>query len=155
MNKLIDKAIDVFNIEIEGLQHVRDKLNGDFSALVEACIEVLENGGKIVLTGVGKSGHIGQKISATLSSTGSTAVFMHPVEAMHGDLGVLDSRDILITLSYSGETEELLQVLPAARRLDVKIAAITIISIIRHIDFHPLRGCFERDFCNYQSAFLN
>lgn len=125
MNKLIEKAKEVFDIEIAGLTHVRDRLNGDFSALVEACIEALENGGKIVLTGVGKSGHIGQKISATLSSTGSTAVFMHPVEAMHGDLGILDSRDILITLSYSGETEELLQVLPAAKRLDVKIAAIT------------------------------
>lgn len=125
MSKIIDKAIDVFNIEIEGLKHVRDKLDGDFSVLVEACIEVLENGGKIVLTGVGKSGHIGQKLSATLSSTGSTAVFMHPVEAMHGDLGVLSSKDILITLSYSGETEELLQVLPAAKRLGVKIAAIT------------------------------
>ena len=125
MNKMIDKAKEVFDIEIDGLKHVRDKLNGDFLKLVETCIEVLENGGKIVLTGVGKSGHIGQKISATLSSTGSTAVFMHPVEAMHGDLGVLDSRDILITLSYSGETDELLQVLPAAKRLDVKIAAIT------------------------------
>lgn len=125
MSKMIDKAIEVFNIEIEGLKQVRDNLNGDFSNLVETCAEVLENGGKIVLTGVGKSGHIGQKLSATLSSTGSTAVFMHPVEAMHGDLGVLSDKDILITLSYSGETEELLQVLPAAKRLGVKIAAIT------------------------------
>ena len=125
MSKIIDKAIDVLNIEIEGLKHVRDHLNGDFSRLVEACIAVLEKGGKLVLSGVGKSGHIGQKISATLSSTGSTAVFMHPVEAMHGDLGILSNKDILITLSYSGETEELLQVLPAAKRLGVKIAAIT------------------------------
>ena len=125
MNKMIEKAKEVFDIEIDGLKHVRDKLNGDFSKLVDVCIEVLGNGGKIVLTGIGKSGYIGQKTSATLSSTGSTAVFMHPVEAMHGDLGILDSRDILITLSYSGETEELLQILPAAKRLNVKIAAIT------------------------------
>lgn len=125
MSKMIDKAIEVFNIEIDGLKHVRDNLNSDFTNLVEACIEALENGGKLVLTGIGKSGHIGQKLSATLSSTGSTAVFMHPVEAMHGDLGVLSDKDILITLSYSGETEELLQVLPAAKRLGVKIAAIT------------------------------
>ena len=125
MNKIIKKAKEVFDIEIDGLKHVRAKLNDDFCKLVHACVEVLEHGGKIVLTGVGKSGHIGQKISATLSSTGSTAVFMHPVEAMHGDLGILDDRDILITLSYSGETEELIQILPAAKRLNVKVAAIT------------------------------
>jgi len=104
---------------------VRDNLDGDFSTLVKTCVETLDKGGKLVLTGIGKSGHIGAKIAATLASTGSTAVFMHPVEAMHGDLGILDSKDLLITLSYSGETEELLTTLPAAKRLDVKIAAIT------------------------------
>lgn len=135
MSNIIDKAIDVLNIEIEGLEHVRDQLNGDFSQLVEACITVLEKGGKLVLTGVGKSGHIGQKISATLSSTGSTAVFMHPVEAMHGDLGILSEKDLLIPLSYSGETEELLQVLPAAKRLGVKIAAITGMEESRLVDW--------------------
>jgi len=125
MNKRIEKAKEVFDIEIEGLKHVRDKLNDDFIVLVNSCIEILEDGGKIVLTGVGKSGHIGQKLSATLASTGSTSVFLHPVEAMHGDLGILNSKDILISLSYSGETDEVLQLLPAAKRLGVKIAAIT------------------------------
>ena len=125
MNKIIEKAREVFDIEIEGLKHVRDKLNDDFIVLVNSCIEILEDGGKIVLTGVGKSGHIGQKLSATLASTGSTSVFLHPVEAMHGDLGILNSKDILISLSYSGETDEVLQLLPAAKRLGVKIAAIT------------------------------
>lgn len=125
MDKIIEKAIEVFDIEIEGLKHVRDKLNDDFIVLVNSCIEILEDGGKIVLTGVGKSGHIGQKLSATLASTGSTSVFLHPVEAMHGDLGILNSKDILISLSYSGETDEVLQLLPAAKRLGVKIAAIT------------------------------
>ena len=125
MNKRIEKAKEVFDIEIEGLKHVRDKLNDDFIVLVDSCIEILEDGGKIVLTGVGKSGHIGQKLSATLASTGSTSVFLHPVEAMHGDLGILNSKDILISLSYSGETDEVLQLLPAAKRLGVKIAAIT------------------------------
>jgi len=124
-NEILKLAREVFDIEIEGLSSVRDNLDGGFTALVEACAEVLDSGGKLVLAGVGKSGHIGKKIAATLSSTGSTAVFMHPVEAMHGDLGLLSSRDILITLSYSGETEELLVALPAAKRLDVKIAAIT------------------------------
>ncbi len=125
MNQIIDTAKEVFDIEIEGLKHVQDNLNVEFSTLVNSCVETLDNGGKLVLAGIGKSGHIGAKIAATLSSTGSTAVFMHPVEAMHGDLGLLDSNDLLITLSYSGETEELLTTLPAAKRLDVKIAAIT------------------------------
>jgi len=125
MDQIIDTAKEVFDIEIEGLQHVRDNLDGEFSTLVKTCVDTLDNGGKLVLAGIGKSGHIGAKIAATLASTGSTAVFMHPVEAMHGDLGVLDSKDLLITLSYSGETEELLTTLPAAKRLDVKIAAIT------------------------------
>ncbi len=124
-DKLLELARDVFDIEIEGLANVRDNLDGGFVELVSACIEVLDGGGKLVLSGVGKSGHIGKKIAATLSSTGSTAVFMHPVEAMHGDLGLLSANDLLITLSYSGETEELLQALPSAKRLNAKIAAIT------------------------------
>ncbi|MBN1864051.1 MAG: KpsF/GutQ family sugar-phosphate isomerase [Victivallales bacterium] len=125
MRDIIKRASEVFDIEIEGLEHVKDHLDGGFTALVESCCEVLENGGKIVVSGIGKSGYIGRKIAATLSSTGSTAVFMHPVEAMHGDLGVLDRRDILLALSYSGETEELLQMLPSAKRLDIKTAALT------------------------------
>jgi arabinose-5-phosphate isomerase len=125
MSKIIDIAREVFDIEIEGLTHVKNNLNKDFAMLVEECTKTLDNGGKLVLAGIGKSGHIGAKLAATLSSTGSTALFMHPVEAMHGDLGILTSKDLLITLSYSGETEELLTTLPAAKRLNVKIAAIT------------------------------
>jgi arabinose-5-phosphate isomerase len=125
MNTILDRAREVFDIEIAGLAHVRDQLDGGFTALMEACQETLDGGGKLVITGIGKSGHIGQKIAATLASTGSTAVFMHPVEAMHGDLGILCRNDLLIPLSYSGETEELLLTLPAARRLGVRIAAIT------------------------------
>ena len=125
MSQIINIAREVFDIEIEGLQHVKENLNGGFSELVEECLKTLNNGGKLVLSGIGKSGHIGAKLAATLASTGSTALFMHPVEAMHGDLGVLTSKDLLITLSYSGETEELLTTLHAAKRLNVKIAAIT------------------------------
>lgn len=125
MNDVIAKAREVFDIEIEGLVQVRDSLDGDFEKLVKTCIEILNKGGKIVLSGVGKSGHIGKKIAATLASTGSPAVFMHPVEALHGDLGILQQDDILIALSYSGETDELVSLLPAARRLGVPIAALT------------------------------
>ena len=84
-----------------------------------------EAGGKLVLTGVGKSGYIGKKIAATLSSVGSPAVFMHPVEARHGDLGIMQKNDLLIALSYSGETEELLVVLTPAKRLGVELVSIT------------------------------
>jgi arabinose-5-phosphate isomerase len=125
MNTIINKAKEVFDIEIEGLNHVKNALDSSFIELVNECEKTLNNGGKLVLAGVGKSGHIGKKLSATLASTGSTSVFMHPVEAMHGDLGILCDKDMLITLSYSGETDELIRVLPAAKRLGVKIASIT------------------------------
>jgi len=125
MKDIVKTASEVLDIEIEGLIFLKENLGESFSNLVIDCEKTLDQGGKLVLTGIGKSGHIGQKISATLASTGSTSVFMHPVEAMHGDLGILSSKDMLISLSYSGETEELLSVLPAAKRLGVHIAAIT------------------------------
>ena len=125
MKDIIKKASEVLDVEIEGLVFLKNNLGCSFSELVIACEKTLDKGGKLVITGIGKSGHIGQKISATLASTGSTSVFMHPVEAMHGDLGILSSNDMLVSLSYSGETEELLTVLPAAKRLGVRIAAIT------------------------------
>ncbi len=124
-NDVLERAKAVFDTEIRGLTAVRESLNESFAGLVELSLETLRNGGKLVLTGIGKSGHIGQKIAATLSSTGSKAVFMHPVEAMHGDLGMLDDKDLLLLLSYSGETEEVLEVLPAAKRLGVKLVAVT------------------------------
>ena len=122
---VLEKAKKVFDIEIEGLCEVKAQLGDEFVKLVLKCIEILDGGGKIVLSGVGKSGHIGQKIAATLASTGSPTVFMHPVEALHGDLGILQKKDILIALSYSGETDELLAILPSAKRLGVPIAALT------------------------------
>ncbi len=125
MSKIIQKAQSVFDIEIDGLKAVRDQLGQDFEKMVENCIKTLDNGGKIVITGVGKSGYIGKKIAATLSSVGSPAVFMHPVEALHGDLGIMQKNDLLLALSYSGETDELLSILSPARRLGMEIVAIT------------------------------
>ncbi len=125
MNDIIKKAQEVFDIEIEGLQQVKNQLNEKFIKMVNLCSEKLNNGGKLVLSGVGKSGHIGKKIAATLASTGSTAVFMHPVEALHGDLGLLCDKDLFLALSYSGETDELVTILPAVKRLQVPIIAIT------------------------------
>lgn len=125
MNKILDDARNVFNIEIDGIRQVMNQLDGEFIKLVQTCLDIFANGGKIVVSGVGKSGHIGQKISATLASTGSPSVFMHPVEALHGDLGILQKKDLLLALSYSGETDELLAILPSAKRIGVPVASIT------------------------------
>lgn len=119
------RAREVFDTEISGLESVKASLGEAFTRLVDACTDTFSRNGKLVVTGIGKSGHVGHKIAATLASTGSPAVFMHPVEAMHGDLGLLGPTDLLIALSYSGETEELLSVLPSAKRFNVTIAAIT------------------------------
>ncbi|MBE6358077.1 MAG: KpsF/GutQ family sugar-phosphate isomerase [Lentisphaerae bacterium] len=121
----LEIAREVFDIELEGITVLRDKLGAEFEFLADRCAAAVNAGGKIVLTGVGKSGYIGKKIAATLSSVGNPAVFMHPVEARHGDLGLLQKNDLLIALSYSGETEELLVVLTPAKRLGVELAAIT------------------------------
>ena len=119
------RAREVLDLEIDGLTRIRDELGEPFAELVGLCLDTISEGGKLVLSGIGKSGHIGHKLAATLASTGSPAVFLHPVEAMHGDLGLLARNDLLIALSYSGETEELLSVLPAAKRLGIPIVAVT------------------------------
>jgi len=121
----VERAQEVLDTEIRGIEAVRNQIGASFRKLVELCLRTLDKGGKIVLSGVGKSGHVGHKLAATLASTGSSAAFLHPVEAMHGDLGMLGRADLLLALSYSGETEELLAMLPAVRRLGVPIAAIT------------------------------
>lgn len=125
MSLFIERAKEVINVEIKGMEAVRDNLDGNFENLVTKCAETVKNGGKLILTGIGKSGYIGQKIAATLSSVGSPSVFMHPVEALHGDLGLMQKNDLVLAISYSGETEELLSVLTPAKRLGVQIFAIT------------------------------
>jgi len=107
------------------LSRVADRLDGSFALAVEAILRCVEARGKVVVMGVGKSGHIGEKIAATLTSTGSPAVVLNSLNALHGDLGVVTDGDVVLALSYSGETEELLNVLPALARFDVKIVAIT------------------------------
>lgn len=121
---IIRRANEVFNTEIEGIKAVQSRLDDSFAELVERCSDTIDRGGKLVITGVGKSGYIGKKMAATLSSVGNPSVFMHPVEARHGDLGLLQKEDLLIAISYSGETEELLAVLPPAKRLGVPLIAI-------------------------------
>ena len=104
MNHLA-RAREVFDIEIAALKAVRKQIDGAFDAAVGFIVESLRQRGKIVVVGIGKSGNIGQKIAATLTSTGSTSVFLHSVDALHGDLGIVSEGDVILALSYSGESE--------------------------------------------------
>ncbi|MFA0521994.1 SIS domain-containing protein, partial [Vibrio sp. 10N.222.55.E8] len=96
--------------------------NDDFS---KACDLILNNEGKVVVMGMGKSGHIGNKIAATLASTGTSAFFVHPGEAAHGDLGMIEPGDIVIAISNSGESNEILGLFPVLKRLNIKIISMT------------------------------
>jgi arabinose-5-phosphate isomerase len=119
------RAREVFDIEIAALKAVRGRLDAAFERAVAALIETLRRRGKIVVVGIGKSGAIGRKIAATLTSTGATAVVLNSVDALHGDLGIVSDGDAVLALSYSGESEELLNVLPALKRYAVKLIALT------------------------------
>ena len=124
MNAL-DSARRTFDVEIEGLRAVRDSLDARFERAVAMLRAALARGGKIVVTGVGKNLHVAEKTSATLASTGSTSVVLNPMQAIHGDLGILAPADVLVALSYSGESEEMKNLVPAVRRLGVPILAVT------------------------------
>ena len=112
----------VIREEAGALAAVAERLDGAFS---DACRLVLACTGRIVCTGMGKSGHIARKIAATLASTGTPAFFMHPGEASHGDLGMVTERDVVLALSYSGESDEILMIAPALKRLGVPLIAMT------------------------------
>ena len=120
----LEKARRVLDIEIFELQRLRDRMGGSFSRAVELIKEAVDGRGKIVVLGVGKSGHVGAKIASTLTSTGSPAVMLDSLNALHGDLGMVADGDVILALSSSGETEELLCILPAIARLQVRIIAI-------------------------------
>ena len=113
---------DVLDIEIEALENVRDHIGPSFSRAVEILASCK---GRVAITGIGKSGLVGRKIAATLSSTGTPAYFLHPVEGAHGDLGSVREGDVVIAISYSGKSEEVNAILPALRSLGTRIIAIT------------------------------
>ena len=121
----IQHARTVFDIEIDALRQTRARLDGGFSAAVDLLVATLRKHGKVIVTGIGKSGNIAHKIAATLTSTGTTSVVLDAVNALHGDLGVVSDGDVILALSYSGETGELLRILPALKRFDVQIIAVT------------------------------
>jgi arabinose-5-phosphate isomerase len=114
----IDIAKEVLDIEAKELIRAKNMLDDNISKAVKM---ILDTKGKVIITGVGKSGLIGAKISATLASTGTSSFFVHPTEAMHGDLGMIGSSDIVIAISYSGESEELVSILPHLKRFDIPI----------------------------------
>lgn len=120
----LEKAARVLDMEIRELQRLRARLDENFSRAVELIRETVDARGKVVVVGVGKSGHIGAKIAATLTSTGSPAVVLDSSNALHGDLGVIADGDVILALSASGETEEVLRILPAIARFDVRIIAM-------------------------------
>ncbi len=122
---MIARAKEVLDCEIVGLERTKNNLSADFPAIVQAVLETLERGGKVVVTGVGKNIHIGEKISATMASTGTTSVLLNPVQAMHGDLGMVTDKDIVLAISYSGESDEVIKLIPALRRLGVKVIGMT------------------------------
>ena len=118
-------ARQVFDIESAALRAVRDSLDDSFDRAVEMVCACLAARRKLVVLGIGKSGSIGRKIAATLSSTGATAVVLDPVDALHGDLGLVQDGDLVLALSYSGESSEWNDLLPALRRFSVRIIALT------------------------------
>ena len=115
-------ACETLDIEIAALQGLKARVGASF---VDAVARMLDCRGRVVVMGMGKSGHVGRKIAATLASTGTAAMFVHPAEASHGDLGMLKAIDVVLAISYSGESEELTRILPALKRLGVPIVAMT------------------------------
>ncbi len=115
-------ALEVLNTEIAALQQLDQYIDQQF---INACELILANQGKVVVMGIGKSGHIGNKIAATLASTGTSAFFVHPGEAAHGDLGMIAPGDIVLAISNSGESHEILSLFPVLKRLNIKIISMT------------------------------
>jgi arabinose-5-phosphate isomerase len=121
-DELLALARRVLDVESRAVDALRSRLD---EAFVAACTLCLDTTGRVVVTGMGKSGHIGSKIAATLASTGTPAFFVHPAEASHGDLGMITGQDLLLAVSYSGETQEIVTILPLVKRLGAKLISMT------------------------------
>jgi arabinose-5-phosphate isomerase len=133
----LDRGKLVLNLEIEELKRLVDRLDNRFTQAVDLLRTTMEAGNKVIVLGVGKSGQVGEKIAATLTSTGSPAVVLNPLNALHGDLGIVSAGDAVLALSYGGETAELLNILPALKRFDVRLIAFTGVlssTLARHSD---------------------
>lgn len=127
---ILQRAITVLDTELAGLRKLRARLREpsmqkEFAKAVDTIVCCLRQRGKLVIVGIGKSGNVGHKIAATLTSTGCTSVVLNSVDAMHGDLGIVSDGDVVLALSYSGESEELLNILPSIKRFRVKVIGMT------------------------------
>lgn len=148
---IIENIKETLTIEINGLKEVITNLDGNYETAIDI---MLQCNGKVIVTGMGKSGLIGQKIAATLSSTGTSSFFVHPGEALHGDMGMIQPNDVLILISYSGETEELLRMLAALRGSSVKTISISgnpNSSLALNSDTH-LNGHISKEACPLELA---
>ena len=123
--EMINRARRVFEVEIEGLKATRDSLDESFVAAVAMMLDCVKRDGIVVVSGVGKNLHIAEKMSAIFASTGTRSIVLNPVQAMHGDLGMVSARDILIALSFSGESAEVNNLIPAIRRHGLKVISMT------------------------------
>ncbi len=135
-DQILASAATVLTTEAQAITALSERLDGAFVASIEM---ILACNGHLIVTGMGKSGHIGHKIAATLASTGTPAFFVHPAEASHGDLGMIRREDVLLALSNSGETEEVLRLLPVIKRLGIRLIAMTGCpgsTLARHADLH-------------------
>ena len=121
----LNHARQVLDIELTGLKAVRSQLDGKFTVAVNILAEVLARRNKLVVVGIGKSGNIGQKIAATFNSTGATSVLLDPANALHGDIGLISDGDVVLALSYSGESDELLNLIAAIKKFPVQIVVLT------------------------------
>ena len=122
---MIERAKQVFAVEIEGLEKTRDSLGASFVKAVRLILETVADGGIVVVSGVGKNLHVAEKMSAIFSSTGTRSIVLNPVQAMHGDLGMVSAKDVLIALSFSGESAEVNNLIPAIRRHGLKVISMT------------------------------
>lgn len=152
--EMLARAHEVIAAEIDGLRRADAAIDGTFCQIVEAILAALQAGGKIVVTGIGKNIHVGEKIAATMASTGSTAMLLNPVQAMHGDLGMVTPRDIVLAISYSGESDEVIRLIPSLRRIGVKVIGMTgkaDSSLARNSDWVYLIDC-GREACPFNMA---
>ncbi len=155
--EMITRATEVFDVEIEGLKRTRDSLGESFTDTVKMILATSAAGGIVVVSGVGKNLHIAEKMSAIFASTGIRSIVLNPVQAMHGDLGMVAAKDILIALSFSGESDELLKLIPAIRRHGLKVVSMTgkaDSSLARMSDIHLEIPC-GREACPFGMAPTN
>ena len=121
-DELLALAAEVMDIESRAVEQLKSRLNNEFLAACRLCMDTT---GRVVVTGMGKSGHVSNKIAATLASTGTPSFFVHPAEASHGDVGMITKHDLLLAVSYSGETAEVITILPIVKRMGAKLLSMT------------------------------